>query len=72
MTQSDVIRVVDVHLLAFDGFFLTSLGPRFLTVLYSAIADDPTGISLLAFDEQNTYGFVFGTSEAAGLYRRLL
>src|SRR4030042_2802636 len=72
ITQVDVKRVVDIHLQVFEGFFLAFLGPRFLTVLYSAIIDDPTGISLLAFDEQNTYGFVVGTTEAAGFYRRLI
>src|SRR4030066_1450121 len=72
MTKSDIERVVDIHLQVFKGFFLAFLGPRFLTILYSAIVDDPTGISLLAHDEQNTYGFVVGTSEPSGFYRRLI
>jgi len=72
ITQGDVKRVVDIHLQVFKGFFLAFLGPRFLTILYSAIVDDPTGISLLAYDEQNTYGFVVGTSEPSGFYRRLI
>src|SRR4030066_470066 len=71
-TQADVIRVVDIHMQVFEGFFLSFLGSRFLTILYSAIVDDPTGISFIAFDEQNTYGFVAGTTEAAGFYRRLI
>src|SRR4030066_589383 len=72
MTKSDIERVVEIHLQVFEGFFLSFLGPRFLTILYSAIVDDPTGISFLAFDEQNTYGFVAGTTEAAGFYRRII
>jgi ribosomal protein S18 acetylase RimI-like enzyme len=72
ITQADIKRVVDIHLHVFEGFFLSFLGFRFLTILYSAIVDDPTGISFLAFDEQHTYGFVAGTTEAAGFYRRLI
>lgn len=72
MNQSDVKRVVDIHLQVFEGFFLSFLGPYFLTVLYSAIVDDPTGISILATDEQIVYGFAVGTTEASGFYRRLI
>src|SRR4030042_4230523 len=72
ITQIDVKRVVDIHLQVFEGFFLTFLGPRFLTTLYSAIVDDPTGISLLAYDDQIIYGFAVGTSEPSGFYLRLI
>lgn len=72
MTQSDVKRVVELHQNAFEGFFLTSLGSRFLTEIYSAIVEDPTGISLLAYDGQDIYGFAVGTTKPAKFYRRLI
>jgi ribosomal protein S18 acetylase RimI-like enzyme len=72
IAQVDVKRVVDIHLQVFEGFFLAFLGPYFLEVFYSAIVDDPTGISLLAYDDQNMYGFVVGTSNPSGFYLRLI
>ena len=45
MHAADCSAAVEVHLLAFQGFFLTFLGSRFLGELYSAILDDPSGKS---------------------------
>lgn len=72
MTQSDLKRVVEIHQNAFEGFFLTSLGPRFLEEIYSATVEDPTGISLLARDGHDIYGFAIGTIKPAKYYRRLI
>lgn len=33
-----------LHLAAFPGFFLTSLGPGFLRLLYAGFAHEPVGI----------------------------
>lgn len=72
ITESDIKRVVEIHMNAFEGFFLTSLGPRFLAEFYSAAIEDPTGINLLAFDENNIYGFVVGTIKPTKFYGRLI
>lgn len=72
ITQSDIKRVVEIHLDAFKGFFLTSLGSRFLTEFYSEVIDDPTGISLIGLDEQGIYGFAIGTIKPDQFYRRLI
>lgn len=65
--------VVRVHLASFPGFFLSFLGPRFLSLFYSAICTDTDGI---AFVYQNEFGvpagFVAGTSNPSGFYKRLL
>jgi ribosomal protein S18 acetylase RimI-like enzyme len=71
-TKHDIKRVVEIHMNSFEGFFLTSLGPRFLTVFYSAVIDDPTGISLVAYDEKGIYGFVVGTIKPSKFYWRLI
>jgi ribosomal protein S18 acetylase RimI-like enzyme len=72
MTKHDIKRVVEVHMNAFEGFFLSSLGPRFLAVFYSTLIDDPTGISLVAYDERDIYGFVVGTTKPSRFYWRLI
>lgn len=72
MTKADVSAVVKVHITSFPGFFLTFLGPSFLRELYSAIVADSDGISFVAFDGSGINGFVAGTVQPKGFYRRLL
>ena len=71
--NSDVKRVVDVHLASFPGFFLSSLGPRFLYYFYSGICSAPEGITFVYFNDVGIpAGFVAGTSNPRGFYSRLL
>lgn len=72
MEQDNLSSVVEVHLKAFNGFFLTFLGPAFLLVLYRSILFDPSGISFIAEDHGQIVGFVAGTAEPNGFYHRLL
>jgi ribosomal protein S18 acetylase RimI-like enzyme len=72
MTLDDVPAVVKVHLESFPGFFLTFLGKSFLRELYSAILADQDGIGFVAKIDNNIAGFVAGTSQPAGFYRRML
>jgi ribosomal protein S18 acetylase RimI-like enzyme len=69
----DVDPVVAVHLAAFESFFLTSLGPRFLRHLYAGYVAHPSGILLLAdgggtSDDAPVAGFVAGTTDPAAFY----
>lgn len=68
----DAPQCVAIHMRAFKGFFLTFLGERFLHELYASIACDPTGIGFVAEEDGQIVGFVSGTDQPAGLYRRLL
>ncbi|MFZ2360463.1 MAG: GNAT family N-acetyltransferase [Anaerolineae bacterium] len=68
----DIPGVVAVHQAGFQGFFLTFLGPTFLHELYSAILADGDGIGFVAEVENHVGGFVMGTAQPAGFYRRLL
>jgi ribosomal protein S18 acetylase RimI-like enzyme len=72
MCDDDVMEVVGIHLKSFQGFFLTFLGSRFLYELYAGILDDPSGMSFVSLDADRLTGFVAGSSEPAGFYRRLL
>lgn len=72
MRYDDIMGVVGIHLKSFQGFFLTFLGPRFLCELYAGVLDDQSGILFVSFDADRLTGFVAGTSEPAGFYRRLL
>lgn len=68
----DLECIVTIHMESFQNFFLSQLGPRFLRVFYNSILKDPCGIAYMYYDQSEICGFVFGTSEPDGFYRRLL
>lgn len=72
MELADVGAAVRVHLEGFTGFFLSFLGPAFLHELYAATIEDRDGIGLVAEEGKEILGFVTGTAQPAGFYRRLL
>ncbi len=49
--KSDVDQVVDLHVKCFPGFFLSSLGPRFLWLFYSGLVQSPDKIGLVLLDK---------------------
>ncbi len=69
-----VDKIVDVHMEAFPGFFLTFLGPRFLKKSYKSLVYDRTCVSFVAEDEQthDVLGFIIGTLMPAEYFKRLL
>jgi ribosomal protein S18 acetylase RimI-like enzyme len=72
MNLSHIDAVVAVHLAAFDGFTLSILGEGFLKEFYTGVLDDPTGMAFVILDQQNLVGFVAGSAQPNGFYRRLL
>ncbi len=72
ISSADVPECVCIHMQAFRGFFLTFLGEQFLRELYTAIVYDPSGIGFAAGTTEGLLGFVVGTDQPPGLYRRLL
>jgi ribosomal protein S18 acetylase RimI-like enzyme len=72
MDLGDVPSVVDVHLASFMGFFLASLGARFLRELYKSILMDEAHIAFVCANEGKVLGFVAGTTYPVGFYSRAL
>jgi ribosomal protein S18 acetylase RimI-like enzyme len=71
-SPQDLAAVVAVHTASFPGFFLSSLGPRFLRELYAGIVSDPESFLIVARDGADVVGFAGGTMNSAGLYSRLI
>ena len=68
-----ISSLLKTHLESFPGFFLTFLGPRFLKEFYSSFLSEETAIALVAEDHSGTVlGFVVGTEEPNGFFKRLL
>jgi GNAT superfamily N-acetyltransferase len=72
MLRGDIAEIVQVHLESFRAFFLTFLGPDFLSLLYLGIQGDPQGIVLVASCDGRIEGFVAGVEQQSGFYRRLI
>ncbi|MGH3119366.1 MAG: GNAT family N-acetyltransferase [Gaiellales bacterium] len=70
MHSEDVSAVVAVHLRAFPGFFLSFLGPRFLSVLYRA-AVELDEITLVAVSDGKVAGLVMGSAEPGEFFGKL-
>jgi GNAT superfamily N-acetyltransferase len=73
MRNTDVPMVVSVHLQSFPAFFLSTLGPKFLSLYYHGVVDAPEGIAFVYLNEaENPAGFVAGSSNPRGFYKQLL
>lgn len=68
---SHLHAIVEIHLLAFKGFFLESLGGCFLEELYRGFISDPSGICLVVIEGTNVMGFVAGTTRPEEFFPRL-
>jgi GNAT superfamily N-acetyltransferase len=67
----DVPRIVEIHEHAFAGFFMTTLGPRFLRRFYADMIMAPDAICLVVERCGAVMGFIVGPMRPAGYFRRL-
>jgi ribosomal protein S18 acetylase RimI-like enzyme len=67
----DLSEVVRAHMQAFQGYFLTTLGPAFLEAYYGAFLHANDSVLLVATIEGEIAGFVAGTIDVERLYARL-
>jgi ribosomal protein S18 acetylase RimI-like enzyme len=68
----DAASVAGLHADRISGGFLSSLGPRFLTLLYRRIAVSPSSILLVAERGGAVVGFVAATTSTRDLYKDFL
>lgn len=62
-------EIVDLHISAFPGFFLTSLGPRFLSLLYTEFMTQPKGLLVRATENGALAGFAAGTTDPSNFFK---
>lgn len=72
MQTFDIKDIVRIHLESFQGFFLSSLGSRFLHEFYSSVLREKSNISFVSYYGDLVSGFVVGTSEPIGFYWRTI
>jgi len=71
-TLCDVKDIVKIHLDAFKGFFLSSLGPAFLTFYYSCFIKSDETVTMIADEDGVIYGFSAATKVCKGFNSRLI
>lgn len=65
--------LAQLHISVFPGFFLSTLGERFLTAYYKIVLKHPETICLFAIDENNKVcGYVLGRTNAKGYLKRIV
>lgn len=69
---NDVDIIVEIHINAFKGFFLTSLGPKFLKFYYSCFVKSDETVTMIAEEEGKVYGFSAATKVCKGFNGRLI
>lgn len=71
-TVNDVNSIVGIHIDAFNGFFLTSLGSRFLKFYYTCFIKSKETIVMVAEENGQIYGFSASTKVCKGFNSRLI
>lgn len=71
-TINDVDTIVEIHLDAFKGFFLTSLGSAFLKFYYTCFVRSSEAVTMVAEEEDMVYGFSASTKVCKGFNSRLI
>ena len=70
--SSESAEIARLHVLAFPGFFLAALGPRFLARYYQDVIDYPGGICCVAEEAAGRLvGLVAGFVDPPAFYARL-
>jgi hypothetical protein len=65
-------QVARIHIACIDQGFLSTLGPRFLSLLYQSIDETENSTLIVARDKDRIIGFVAGTLEIREVYRTLV
>jgi ribosomal protein S18 acetylase RimI-like enzyme len=71
MSETDLNDVVQIHMKAFPGFFLTLLGNNFLYNLYRNFVLDNLSICLVAVKNSSVKGFVIGNLKPESIFRKM-
>ena len=71
-TLYDVNAIVEIHINAFKGFFLTSLGRDFLKFYYTCFVKNGETVTMVAEENNIIYGFSAATKKCKGFNGRLI
>ena len=70
--KEEVHAISDIHLEAFEGFFLSELGSEFLSTYYNTVRENDRGVLLGCFEDNKLLGFCAATSLSEGFNKYLV
>lgn len=65
-------EIVDIHISAFKGFFLTELGSGFLKTLYKGYMKDNKSGVIIAMESDRIIGFIAYSKDYSRFYKNLI
>lgn len=72
LKKSDISSIVEMHIIAFPGFFMTLMGKRFLVEYYNTVFDYEYSINLIATNNSGeSVGFAVGFKDPTKFYKFL-
>lgn len=72
LTDNDYLRIAEIHAKSITQGFLTTLGIRFLVILYKAIDESDSSALIVAKENNEIVGFVAGSANVGLVYRAML
>ena len=72
VNKHEIVQVVLIHKKAFNDFFLTKLGDKFLWLYYSTVSKNKNGILIGYYEGENLLGFSCATYLSRGFYSTLV
>ena len=70
--KPEIVQVVSIHKKAFNDFFLTQLGDKFLWLYYYTVSNNKNGILIGYYEDENLLGFSCATYLSRGFYSTLV
>ncbi len=70
--KHEIVQVVSIHKKAFNDFFLTQLGDKFLWLYYYTVSKNNKGILIGYYEDDNLLGFSCATTLSRGFYKALI
>ena len=72
VTKHEINQVVTIHKKAFNDFFLTQLGDKFLWVYYYSVSKNKNSILIGYYDDEKLLGFSCATFLSRGFRKNLV
>ena len=72
VTKHEINQVVTIHKKAFNDFFLTQLGDKFLWVYYYSVSKNKNSILIGYYDDEKLLGFSCATFLSRGFHKNLV
>jgi len=69
---SDCLEIANIHTESLEGSFLSSLGIRFLNILYRTLVEYKEGFLIIAQDNKQIVGFVSGAVDTRVFFKHFL